>query len=240
MNILADLFDNQAVDTLEEWAMDDHRPLAECINNALLEKAGIDDEYGFRIFDENDPEEGLTLAQRVSGTELAMHIDFNDRPTEREAFKHCIPGEIRRNWDDASRAKRSAYVKALDAQHKAWLQQIKIDLTQINTLVELYAIVDQCVAHDEHLESLTGREFCDSYAALAWDFINAEVRIRKGVTPKAVVVEHIKTERVVTQVIVVQHFMMKNKEGGKAIAFSKQERLRYEQEGWLCVAQSKG
>jgi len=269
MNIMSDLFDTQAIDTLEEWAMDDHCPLRISAEKTLLKELGIgfgiealpitvssyhyhvNDSKRYRVDGSKDmcmecqyDNGGVDTRKSDASTHYMLcveDIDLNDRPTEREAFKHCVPGEIRRNWDEQSRAKRSAFVKALDAQHKQFVAQVKIDLTKIYTLTELYTVVDQCIAHDDHLSELAGRSFCDTYAALANDFIDAEVRIRKGkgIEPKAIVVEHVHTQHSVAQAVVVMQFLMKNKEGGRAIASNQRERSRYEAEGWVCVAQRK-
>lgn len=253
MNILADLFDTQADDVLEEWAESDHTPLFKSIDNTLLIRAGVE-ELDFRIIEVAD----LTKAECAVYSMYSQEIDVNDRPTEREAIdnvtewlysSHYMPDlskktgkQLLREANDYEQRKaRSAFVKSLDIQHKAWLGQIKHDLMCIHTMTELYALTSTCISHDEHLANLAGRSFCDSFAALSFDFMQAEVRIRRGIMPisKTVTVHTQPMPVVASKTAVVAKFpvVMVNK-GGKALAFSQREVERYANEGWTCVTRS--
>jgi hypothetical protein len=249
MNLLADLYDFQAIDVLEEWKETFHTPLLEEEEPRLLEQAGLDEDNFRVVTDKLDPGD---TALAVKAVDLA----HNFRPTEHCAFannnrKQYVVGknkdgserkiwmnlqeymDWKKNLAKVSREKaiamRSAFVKALDADHRKFVESVKAILQTANSMADLYALTTVCIEHDQSLSKIAGRSFCNTFAEIPYNFFSTEERI-KALKP-AVKAAHVVVPQTVV-VATVSYPIMMVKKGGKAWAYTPRMKDRLESQGY--------
>ena len=238
MNVLSDLYECVSIDMLEEWAMNDHTPLLEEEEPKLLAANGLDEDDLRVVVDELDPGDTALAVDAPDRT-------HNFRPTEHDALannnrRQYVVGknkdgserkiwmnlqeymDWKKNLAKTSReeaiAMRSAFVKALDAEHRKFVESVQKILLTVATKEDLYALVDVCIEHDEKLSKAAGRKFCDTFAQVVYNFFDAEERI-KAIKP----VTESKAQTVVVATVSYPIKMIRN--GGKAKAWAYTERM---------------
>jgi hypothetical protein len=129
------------------------------------------------------------IDSRFSNNEVCMIPSELDSLTVGKAYRgmetYCITWldnvrnlrQIKESGAVEMREERAAFLRSLNARHRAYITDTRKALAYTFSKRALYVLISEMADHDKALAAKAGREFCNTYAELERAIESAEARI---------------------------------------------------------------